>query len=208
MLPALPTGMARIVGRAAQVVADLEGGGLLALEAERVDRVDQGDRMVVLLGERADDPERVVEVAVDRHHPRPGDQRLEQLADGDLALGQDDDARPCRRRRRTRRRTPTCSRSRRRRSPSRPASAALATARTMPRSLNEPVGFWPSILRYRLGQSERGAEPGRVHQRRRPFAEGQRRRVLRDRQESPVAFHEARPPAGGARRFGHQSSTG
>ena len=31
-----------------------------------------------------------------------------------------------------------------------PASAALATATTMPRSLNEPVGFWPSILRYRL----------------------------------------------------------
>ena len=31
-----------------------------------------------------------------------------------------------------------------------PASAALATATTMPRSLNEPVGFWPSTLRYRL----------------------------------------------------------
>ena len=28
-----------------------------------------------------------------------------------------------------------------------PASAALATATTMPRSLNEPVGFWPSTLR-------------------------------------------------------------
>ena len=43
------------VGRPAEVVADLEGGGLLALEAERVDRVDQGDRVVVLLGQRADD---------------------------------------------------------------------------------------------------------------------------------------------------------
>jgi len=30
-----------------------------------------------------------------------------------------------------------------------PASAAFATATTMPRSLNEPVGFWPSTLRYR-----------------------------------------------------------
>ena len=75
------------VGRAAEVVADLEGGGLLALEAERVDRVDQRDRVVVLLGEGADDPERLVEVAVDGDDPGPGDQRLEQLADGDLALG-------------------------------------------------------------------------------------------------------------------------
>ena len=33
-----------------------------------------------------------------------------------------------------------------------PASSALATAMTMPRSLNEPVGFWPSILRCRFGR--------------------------------------------------------
>ena len=39
-----------------------------------------------------------------------------------------------------------------------PASAALATATTMPRSLNEPVGFWPSTLRYRLAQPQRRAE--------------------------------------------------
>ena len=32
-----------------------------------------------------------------------------------------------------------------------PASTAFATATTMPRSLNEPVGFWPSTLRYRFG---------------------------------------------------------
>ena len=32
-----------------------------------------------------------------------------------------------------------------------PSSMALATATTMPRSLNEPVGFWPSILRYSCG---------------------------------------------------------
>ena len=31
-----------------------------------------------------------------------------------------------------------------------PSSSAFATAITMPRSLNEPVGFWPSILRWRL----------------------------------------------------------
>ena len=27
-----------------------------------------------------------------------------------------------------------------------PSSSAFATATTMPRSLNEPVGFWPSTL--------------------------------------------------------------
>ena len=91
MLPALPTGMARIVRGAAKVVADLERGRLLAFEAERVDRVDHRDRVVVLLGESPDDRERLVEVAVDGDDPGPGDQRLEQLADRDLALGQHHD---------------------------------------------------------------------------------------------------------------------
>ena len=44
-----------------------------------------------------------------------------------------------------------------------PDSTALATATTMPRSLNEPVGFWPSTLRYRFGAPmaapNRGAAP-------------------------------------------------
>ena len=74
------------VRRPAEVVADLERGGLLALEAERVDRVDEGHRVVVLLGERADDRERLVEVAVDGDDPGAGHQRLEQLARRDLAL--------------------------------------------------------------------------------------------------------------------------
>ena len=65
------------VRRPAQVVADLEGGRLLALEPERVDRVDERDRVVVLLRERADDAQRVVEVAADarrpaRRRPAPG----------------------------------------------------------------------------------------------------------------------------------------
>ena len=66
---------------AAEVVADLERGRLLAVEAERVDRVDQGDRVVVLLGQPADDVERLVEVAVDGDDPGAGDERLEQLAE-------------------------------------------------------------------------------------------------------------------------------
>ena len=61
--------------------------------------------MVVLLGQRPDDPQRGVEVAVDRDDPRPGDERLEELAHGDLALRQDhDDLEPGRRAVRRRRR--------------------------------------------------------------------------------------------------------
>ncbi len=42
------------------------------------------------LGELADDAQRVVEVAVHRHHPGAGGLRLEQLAGRDLAPRQDD----------------------------------------------------------------------------------------------------------------------
>ena len=48
-----------------------------------------------------------------------------------------------------------------------PSSTAFESARVMPRSLNEPVGFWPSSLRYRsmpscapsLGACRSGVDP-------------------------------------------------
>ncbi len=61
MLPALPTGMQWTSGASPSSVDDLEGSGLLALDAERVDGVDDGDRRA--LAELADDRQRVVEVA-------------------------------------------------------------------------------------------------------------------------------------------------
>ena len=79
------------VGRPPEIVADLEGGGLLARQPVRVDRVHERDRVIVPDGQIADDPERGIEVPVDRHHTGPGDQRLEQLAGRDPALRQDDD---------------------------------------------------------------------------------------------------------------------
>ena len=47
--------------------------------------------MIVLLGQRPDDGQGLVEIAVDGDDPSTGHERLEQLADGDLALRQDDD---------------------------------------------------------------------------------------------------------------------
>ena len=89
-LPALPTGIARASGRLAQLLDHLEGGRLLALDPVRVDRVDELDR--VLVGELADDRQRLVEVALQGDHAGAVHQRLDELADRDLALGDDDGA--------------------------------------------------------------------------------------------------------------------
>ena len=69
---------------------------------------------VGVVGELADDAQRLVEAAVDRDDPGAGDLRLEQLAGGDPAARQDDHDLEARRGRRTRPPTPTCCRSRRR----------------------------------------------------------------------------------------------
>ena len=91
MFPALPTGIARISGAPPELVADLEGGRLLPVEAEGVDRVDQRDGMLVLLGQGPDDAQGVVEVALDRDDPRAGGEGLEQLAERGLAAWQHHD---------------------------------------------------------------------------------------------------------------------
>ena len=111
MLPALPTGMqsASIV---AELVEDLERRRLLALEAERVDRVDERDR--VLGRQLAHELERLVEVAAQRDHARAVHQRLRELAGRDLALGHDHRARAARRAPRRPPRSPPCCPSRRR----------------------------------------------------------------------------------------------
>ena len=74
-----------VVGGVAEEVADLEGRGLLALQPDRVDRVDQRDRVVA--GQAAGDVEAVVEVAADHDDLRAVHDGLGHLAGGDLALG-------------------------------------------------------------------------------------------------------------------------
>src|SRR6478735_6353088 len=79
------------VGGVAERVDDLEARGLLALDACRVDRVDELDG--VGLGELACEGQAVVEVAVDLQQRGPVGDRLAQLAHRDLAVGHEDAAR-------------------------------------------------------------------------------------------------------------------
>ena len=79
------------VGRRTQVVADLEGSGLLSLQPVRVDRVHQRDGVRRVIGELPYQCERLVEVAIDGDHVRSGDEGLQQLAERDLTARQDDD---------------------------------------------------------------------------------------------------------------------
>jgi hypothetical protein len=76
-----------VVGRPTEVLADLEGGRLLALEAVRVDRVDEGHRPVRLatLGQPANDLQRGVERAVDSDDLGAGDLRGNELAQRETA---------------------------------------------------------------------------------------------------------------------------
>ena len=78
-----------VVGGVTETVDDLEGRRLLALEADRVDRVDQRDRVAV--GERAGELEAVVEVAAHLDHLGAVDQRLGHLGGADLAVGDEHD---------------------------------------------------------------------------------------------------------------------
>ena len=90
MLPALPTGT-KSASSAPELVEDLERRRLLALEPERVDRVDERDRMA--LPQLADE---LSALSNCRHRDHPGavDEGLGELAEGDLALGHDDAPEP------------------------------------------------------------------------------------------------------------------
>jgi hypothetical protein len=74
----------------AEDVDHLERGGLLPLEADPVDRVDQRHR--IALGGREGERQAFVEAAVDLQDASPVGHRLAELADGDLALRNEDGA--------------------------------------------------------------------------------------------------------------------
>ena len=79
----------QVVRRFAQDVHNLKGGRLLPFDAEGIDGIDQGHR--ILLGQRAHNVQRLVEIPADSHDLSTVHNGLGQLAQGDLALGDNDD---------------------------------------------------------------------------------------------------------------------
>ena len=78
------------VWRSAELVADFEGGGFLALDADGVDAVDDFNGSDG--GKFADKAQGDVEVAVDGDGLGSVDEGLGKFAHGDVAVRQDDDA--------------------------------------------------------------------------------------------------------------------
>ena len=147
MLPALPTGIARTSGGPPRSSQTSKAAVFWPSSRYGLTELTSVIGCVVLLGKLADDRQGGIEVAADGEDLRPGGLRLEELAGGDLAGRQDDDDLEAG--------GGAVGRGRGRRVPGRGADdrrralprRALATAMTMPRSLNEPVGFSPSNLR-------------------------------------------------------------
>ena len=112
------------VRRVTERVDDLERAGLLALDPVRVDRVHDGHRSLVDRESRTI-VERLVEVPADLQHLRAVDERLRELAERDVAFGDEHDARDARHAPRTPPPTRRCCRSTRRRPPCAPSSSRL-----------------------------------------------------------------------------------
>ena len=157
MLPALPTGM-QSASSSPSSSSDLEGGRLLALEAERVDAVDERDR--VALGSSRTSSSAWSKLPRSAIDARAVHERLGELAAAILPSG-----------------TITAPRSPRARGVGRQRLAAVLpveaqmhrlgplahgaeTAQVIPRSLNEPVGFGALDLQPHLGADALGRARG------------------------------------------------
>ena len=192
MFPALPTGMARMSGARPSSSQTSKAPVCWPVEAERVDRVDEGHGVVVLLGERPHDGQRLVEVAVDGHDPRPGHQRLEELALGDLPARQhDDDLHPGRRAVGRRGRGGVPRRGAHDRAGAR--LERLGDGKDHPAVLERAGRVHALELEVEVRDADGRAEPGGVDERRAALAEGEPRGRVGDGQERPVAVHQARP---------------
>ena len=127
-----------------------------------------------------------------------------ELAQGDLALGQDHDdlqsgVGAVRRGRRGR------VAGRRADDGPRPGLDGLGDGHDHPAVLERPGRVLALDLEVQVRGPDGRAETLGVHERRRPLAEGQRRGGIRDRQEPPVPLHQPRPGArGGRHRVSHR----
>ena len=77
-----------------KLLEDLDGGGLLSLEAKGVEGVRQVDGE--LRGHLANQAHAAIEVGVDGHHERPVSDGLHELRQGDLVRGKEHDGRDAR----------------------------------------------------------------------------------------------------------------
>ena len=103
-----------------ELLDDLDADGLLSLDAQRVHGIGQVDRLV--LGDLLHNAHAAVKVRVQRQHQRAVGDRLDELRNRDLALGQQARWTGCRQRRSKPPGPPRCRRWRRR---PRPGSARL-----------------------------------------------------------------------------------
>ena len=91
MLPALPTGIARMSGARPRSSQTSNAAVFWPSRRNGLTELTSVTGWSSCSAQRAHDAQRVVEVAVDRDDPGPGDERLEQLAERDLAPRQDHD---------------------------------------------------------------------------------------------------------------------
>ena len=179
----------------AEVVDDLERGGLLAGDAMWIDAVDEDrPRGSTVLRQAAHEPQRVVEAALDRDDTSPAEERLHELSAGDAPGREDDDrleAGRCR-----------IGRGRRRRVPRGGADHGPGTLleRAGDGHDHAPIlersGRVETLdLELELGDADRAAEGTGVHERRIPLPEGDRRGRGGDRQEGRVALQQPGPSA-------------
>ena len=164
---------------------------------DRVDRVDQRDRVVVASARARSRQSSKLPSTCTTWAPctiawaslpvaiRPGRQQHEQAEAGRVL--------------RTRPPTRRCCPSTRRRRPWRPAPAATLIATVMPRSLNEPVGFAPSTLS-QTSQPRSSDSASRRDQRRAPLAQRDHGIGVGDRKPRAIARDHAasRAPETGA----------
>ena len=187
------------VGRLpAELLHDLDADGLLALDAQRVHRIGQVDRIVPR--HFLDDPHAAVEVGVERQHLRTVADRLDELRRRDLARGAGTRSSGCRPPRRRPPGPPRCRRSRRRprRAPGCSRSAIICltalTSTVIPRSLNEPVWLMPHCLTHRSSRPRSRARPGIGQQRASSLRRGSRCSAARPA-AAPIRACPTRPDA-------------
>ena len=214
MLPALPTGIARTSGARPRSSQISNAAGLLALDPVRVDRVDERDRVARPARRSArttrSASSKLPSTATTR---APATSAWSSLPSAISPAGRttttsspaaapyaaaDADVLPVE--------AQMIARA--------PSSSAFATATTMPRSLNEPVGFWPSTLRCRFGEAERRAQAARATSGVAPSPSVSDGRRVGDGQERAVSLDEPRAGVAGrghgrpSRRWDEQAPDG